>query len=401
MAQQNRTVLTQRTDSRSIGCMVITRTEHPGEDLAQSRVPDAGRLSGFDHLELWVGNARASAQLLESGFGFDCVAYAGPETGIPDRVSYLLEQGTIRFVVTAGLTPDSPVCQHVLRHGDGVRAVAFGTNAVGSVFGAAVDHGATVVEEPHAVEDTNGAVRTARITAYGETEHSFVDRSEYEGLFLPGFENLRLPTFGLGRPAGLAAIDHVVGNVEEGRLDEWVAWYEKVLGFEEMMHFDADQISTEFSALRSTVVWNGGSVCMPINEPAPGRRKSQIQEYLESYGGPGVQHVAMATTDIVRSVDELRRRGVRFLVPPPTYYADARHRCSGLGLPWDDLERLGILVDVDPGGYLLQVFTENLSDRPTLFAEIIQREGAIGFGEGNFKALFEAIEREQALRGNL
>jgi 4-hydroxyphenylpyruvate dioxygenase len=395
-------VLTISPVRRSIAYMVLTqtdaaRTEAPGTTTR----PDAGLLSGFDHLELWVGNARATAQMLTSGFGFECTAYAGPETGLPDRVSYLLELGTIRFVVTAGLSPDSPICRHVLLHGDGVRTVAFSTTDVGSVFGSAVDHGAPVVSEPHASSDAGGVVRSARISAYGETEHSFVDRSEYEGRFLPGFEALRLPLFGLGRPSGLASLDHVVGNVEEGKLDEWVSWYQNVLGFSEMMHFDAGQISTEFSALRSTVIWNGGSVCMPINEPAPGRRKSQIQEYLECYGGPGVQHVAMATPDIVRSVDELRRRGVRFLVPPVTYYEDARERCSGFNLPWDDLERLGILVDKDPGGYLLQVFTENLSDRPTLFAEIIQREGATGFGEGNFKALFEAIEREQALRGNL
>jgi 4-hydroxyphenylpyruvate dioxygenase len=339
--------------------------------------------------------------MLQSGFGFDCVAYSGPESGVMDRASYLLEQGSIRFLVTAGLAQSSPVAQHVLRHGDGVRAVAFSTVDVDGAFNSAVDRGAPVVAEPRDAEDDFGLVRSATISAYGETEHTLVDRSGYRGVFAPGFTTERLPAFALGRPAGLTATDHVVGNVEEGRLDEWVAWYEKVLGFAEMRHFDADQISTEFSALRSTVVWNGSSVCMPINEPAVGKRKSQIQEYLESYGGPGVQHIAMATSDIVRSVDELRRRGVRFLVPPRTYYEDALDRCGDLGLPWDDLERLGILVDVDGGGYLLQVFTENLSDRPTLFAEIIQREGATGFGEGNFKALFEAIEREQARRGNL
>jgi len=374
-------------------------------DLNDLRDPGPARradlLSGFDHMEMWVGNARATAQLLVSGFGFEFAGYAGPETGVFDRVSYLVEQGSIRFVVTAGLSSESEVCRHVLCHGDGVRTVAFETPDVETVFGAAVDHGAPATEEPRVLEDATGTVRRAAILAYGETEHAFVDRSGYGGTFSPGFTDLRLPQFGLGRPAELRSVDHVVGNVEEGRLDEWVSWYRNVLGFDQMMHFDADQISTEYSALRSTVVWNGGSVCMPINEPAPGRRKSQIQEYLESYGGPGVQHIAMATTDIVRTVDELRRRGVRFLVPPATYYEDTRDRCSGLTLPWEDLERLGILVDVDRGGYLLQVFTENLSDRPTLFAEIIQREGATGFGEGNFKALFEAIEREQALRGNL
>ncbi len=358
-------------------------------------------LTGFDHLELWVGNARAVAQMLQSGFGFDCVAYSGPESGVRDRVSYLLEQGSIRLLVTAGLAQSSPVARHVLRHGDGVRTVAFSTPDVDSAFNSAVDRGAPVISEPHDARDDLGAVRTSTISAYGETEHALIDRSGYHGVFGPGFTTEGLPKFGLGRPGGLSAVDHVVGNVEEGRLDEWVAWYERVFGFAEMRHFDADQISTEFSALRSTVVWNRSSVCMPINEPAAGKRKSQIQEYLESYDGPGVQHVAMATRDIVRSVDELRRRGVRFLVPPRTYYEDALERCGDLGLPWDDLQRLGILVDVDGGGYLLQVFTENLSDRPTLFAEIIQREGATGFGEGNFKALFEAIEREQAKRGNL
>ena len=361
----------------------------------------ASLLTGFDHLELWVGNARAVSQLLQSGFGFDCTAYAGPETGVMDRVSYVLEQGSIRFLVTAGLTSRSPICQHVLRHGDGVHAVGFTTNDVDAAFSSAVDKGAPAVAEPLDSVDDNGRVRTATIAVYGETEHTLVDRSGYEGAFGPGFTTAGVPAFGLGRAAGLGSIDHVVGNVEEGRLDEWVAWYESVLGFSQMRHFDADQISTEFSALRSTVVWNGSSVCMPINEPAPGKRKSQIQEYLESYDGPGVQHIALHTADIVRAVDELRRRGVRFLVPPRTYYEDALDRCGDLGLPWDDLERLGILVDVDGGGYLLQVFTENLSDRPTLFAEIIQREGATGFGEGNFKALFEAIEREQQKRGNL
>lgn len=383
--------------------MTLTSTPLATPDLASTDVAPttAGLLTGFDHLELWVGNARAVTQMLESGFGFDCVAYSGPESGVSDRVSYVLAQGPIRFLVTAGLTSDSSVTRHVMRHGDGVRVVAFSTDDVDSAFNSAVSRGAPGLVEPFDTEDAGGSVRSATIAAYGETEHALVDRSSYDGVFGPGFTTEGLPTFGLGRAAGLSAIDHVVGNVEEGRLDEWVAWYENVLGFAQMRHFDADQISTEFSALRSTVVWNGSSVCMPINEPAPGKRKSQIQEFLDCYDGPGVQHVALGTADIIRAVDELRRRGVRFLVPPATYYEDALDRCGDLGLPWDDLARLGILVDVDGGGYLLQVFTENLSDRPTLFAEIIQREGATGFGEGNFKALFEAIEREQAKRGNL
>ncbi len=381
--------------------MVLTRTDPKDRSVDEAVPATAGLLTGFDHLELWVGNARSVAQMLQSGFGFQCDAYTGPEYGVTDRVSYLLQQGSIRFLVTAGLAPESEVAQHVLRHGDGVRTVAFATTAVDSAFESAVTRGARAVSEPKQTEDASGFVRSATIATYGDTEHAIVDRSGYGGVFGPGFTTERLPTFGLGQPAGLSAVDHVVGNVEEGRLDQWVEWYENVLGFTEMRHFEADQISTEFSALRSTVVWNGASVTMPINEPAPGKGKSQIQEYLETYGGPGVQHVAMATRDIVRSVDELRRRGVRFLVPPGTYYENARARCDGLDLPWADLQRLGILVDVEGSGYLLQVFTENLSDRPTLFAEIIQREGATGFGEGNFKALFEAIEVEQARRGNL
>jgi 4-hydroxyphenylpyruvate dioxygenase len=377
--------------------MVLTHDE-----LDEKKAPKtAEMLTGFDHLEMWVGNARAVSQFLQAGFGFECSAYRGPETGVMEKASYVLEQGAMRFLVTAGLTPHSEVAQHVLRHGDGVRTVAFSTTDVESAFGAAIDRGAPVVFEPTKLEDESGTFRSATIATYGETLHTFVDRSGYNGAFAPQFTVDGIPRWGLGREPGMEKFDHVVGNVEEGRLDEWVSWYEEVLGFGEMQHFDADQISTEYSALRSTVVWNGGPVCMPINEPAKGKRKSQIQEYLESYGGPGIQHIAMGTKDIVRSVDELRRRGVRFLVPPATYYEDAKERVGNLDLAWDDLERLGILVDVDGGGYLLQVFTENLSDRPTLFAEIIQREGATGFGDGNFKALFEAIEREQAKRGNL
>lgn len=366
-----------------------------------TRPTTASLLTGFDHVEMWVGNARAVTQTLQSGFGFDCRAYAGPETGKMDRVSYVVEQGEIRFLITAGLGPDSPISKHVLRHGDGVRTIAFNTDAVDIAYEAAVSRGASGRQEPRSTEDDAGVLRTASIATYGETEHVFIDRSGYDGAFGPGFTTDGLPFFALGRPSNLSGIDHVVGNVEAGKLDEWVDWYEQVLGFRQMKHFDADQISTEYSALRSTVVWNGGSVCMPINEPAAGKRKSQIQEYIESYGGPGVQHIAMSTRDIVHSVDELRRRGVRFLVPPATYYEDAKDRVGNLDLSWSDLERLGILVDIDGGGYLLQVFTENLSDRPTLFAEIIQREGATGFGDGNFKALFEAIEREQQRRGNL
>ena len=358
-------------------------------------------LTGWDHLELWVGNARAVSHFLQAGFGFECVAYSGPETGVRERVGYLLEQGTVRILVSAGLGDESEIGRHVLRHGDGVRSVAFSTTDVDAVFESAVRLGAEAVEAPTDRTDEPGSLRIASIATYGTTRHSFVDRRGYAGSFAPGFTTENLPQVRIGNPVGLAAIDHVVANVEEGRLDEWSSWYARVFGFTELRHFDADQISTEYSALRSTVMWNGGEIKLPINEPAQGRRKSQIQEYLDSYHGPGVQHIALATTDIVRSVDELKRRGVRFLVPPSTYYDHAQLRCAGLDLPWADLERLGILVDVDGGGYLLQVFTETLMDRPTLFLEMIQREGATGFGDGNFKALFEAIEHEQARRGNL
>jgi 4-hydroxyphenylpyruvate dioxygenase len=258
-----------------------------------------------------------------------------------------------------------------------------------------------VVAEPTTVEGDAGSVTTAAIGTYGETRHLFVDRSGWQGLWGPGFNADRLPPRPAGDPVGCASIDHVVGNVEQGRLDDWVGWYTEVLGFSEMRHFDAEQISTQYSALRSTVVHNGAGIVMPINEPASGLKKSQIEEYLDAYRGPGVQHIALSTPDIVTSVGAMGARGVRFLQMPAAYYEDAKVRVSGFDLPWADLQRLDVEVDVDTGGYLLQIFTETVTDRPTLFIEIIQREGATGFGEGNFKALFEAIEREQARRGNL
>jgi 4-hydroxyphenylpyruvate dioxygenase len=341
------------------------------------------------------------SQFLMSGFGFRCTAYAGPETGVADRASYVLEQGAVRFVITAGLDSGSPIGAHVLAHGDGLRHLAWRVDDAAQNFDVAVRRGATPVGEPVTTHDADGALTTAMVTTYGQTRHVFVDRSSYGGLFAPGYTAERLPVSEVGPAVGLTHIDHVVGNVEHGHLDDWVRFYETVFGFTEMRHFDAEQISTEYSALRSSVMWNGGRVVMPLNEPAPGRRTSQIQEYLDTYGGPGVQHIALATTDIVGAVTALKQRGVRFLTPPATYYDDARVRCGDLNLPWAALERLGILVDTDTGGYLLQVFTENMTDRPTVFLEIIERRGATGFGDGNFKALFEAIEREQARRGHL
>jgi 4-hydroxyphenylpyruvate dioxygenase len=368
--------------------------------LTNETVAPAELLTGWDTVELWVGNARAAAHWLATGFGFDVVGYAGPETGVRDHTSWLLQQGDIRFLLTAPLTPDSEVMAHVRAHGDGVKRLSFSVPDVEQAFRAAVDRGAVPVTLPHERRGDGGTVIAAEVATYGETVHAFVDRRGYEG-FGPGFTTDGLFQPIIGDAVELRAIDHIVGNVEEGVLEGWVRFYEDTFGFRQMTHFDRDQISTEYSALRSTVVFNGGRIVMPINEPAQGRRKSQIQEYLDAYGGPGVQHIALATDDIVASVASLRDRGVRFLTPPPAYYEDARRRLDGIDLPWDDLARLGILVDRESGGYLLQVFTETFGDRPTLFFEVIQREGATGFGEGNFKALFEAIEREQERRGNL
>jgi 4-hydroxyphenylpyruvate dioxygenase len=369
-------------------------------EAASAADVDAPRLGGIDHVEFWVGNARTTAAFFASAYGFSIVAYAGPETGVADRVSYVLTQGGIRFVVTAGIVPSSPIVAHVAAHGDGVRDVAFLVDNAATAYGAATARGATGLVAPHGVSDASGRIVRATVATYGETRHSFIERDDYLGLFAPGYEapSLAQP---VGPAVGLTKIDHVVGNVELGNLGHWVDFYARVFGFEQMVHFDDDTISTEYSALMSTVVWDGSKVVLPINEPAEGRRKSQIEEYLDWYGGPGVQHIALRTDDIVATVRALRDRGVRFLRVPAEYYDDAKVRMAGIDLPWAALADLGILADRDQEGHLLQVFTENMGDRPTLFFEIIQREGARGFGAGNFKALFEAIEREQERRGNI
>jgi 4-hydroxyphenylpyruvate dioxygenase len=361
----------------------------------------ADLITGWDHLEFWVGNARQAAQFFESAFGFDVLAYAGPETGVTDRATYVLAQGAVRFVVTSALSPDSEIAAHVRRHGDGVHDVAVTVADAVLAYDSALARGAVGLCRPWTDADGHGAVGRATIATYGDTQHTFVDRAGYRGPFLPDFTTDQLPPPPPGPAVGLTKIDHVVANVEKGTLDGWVDWYRRVLGFDQLVHFGDDQISTEYSALMSTVVWDGSKVVMPLNEPADGRKKSQIQEYLDYYGGPGVQHIALRTDDIVASVAALRARGVRFLGVPPAYYDDVRRRLGHLALPWDELAGLGILVDEDDDGYLLQTFTENIGDRPTVFIEIIQRHGAKGFGAGNFKALFEAIEREQARRGNL
>lgn len=358
-------------------------------------------ISGWDHIELWVGNAKQAAYFYEHAFGFERTAYAGPETGVRDRASYVLEQGDIRLVVTAGLRADSEICQFAARHGDAVKVLAFTCPDATHAYRQAVQRGARGVVEPHWLEDEAGRVELASIATYGECVHTFVNRSHYEGAYLPGYRS----ELADGAPAagvGLRAIDHVVGNVELGRMDEWVAFYERVLGFIQLRHFTDEEISTEYSALMSKVLTDGeGKIKLPINEPASGRRRSQIEEYLEFHAGPGVQHIALATDDIVATVARLGERGVAFLATPPSYYEVVRERVGEIDEDWDALRQLGILVDRDEEGYLLQLFTKIVQDRPTLFFEVIERHGSRGFGLGNFKALFEAIEREQALRGNL
>ena len=369
--------------------------------IASERAP-ADLIRGWDCIELWVGNARVTAGFLMSAFGFRCSAYAGPETGMPAKASYVLEQGDIRLVVSGALHADSPIADHVRKHGDGVHDLAWLVDDARVAYESAIARGARPVRAPWTERDGDGELELAQVGAYGDTVHTFVNRARYRGATLePGYSAGNVPNPTVGPPVGLDAIDHVVGNVERGRLGDWVAFYSDVLGFSELLHFDANQIRTEYSALVSTVVWNRGNVVMPLNEPADGLRKSQIDEYLEHYDGPGVQHVALRTDDIVTAVAALRARGVRFMDVPDTYYDEARVRVGRDDLPWDALQEARILVDRDDDGYLLQIFTETITDRPALFFEIIERRGARGFGEGNFKALFEAIEREQARRGNL
>ena len=362
----------------------------------------AAHLLGWDCVEFWVGNARTTAGFLMSAFGFRCTAYAGPETGMRTKASYVLEQGDIRFVVSGALASDSPIAAHVRKHGDGVHDLAWLVDDARAAYAAAVGRGAQSVREPWTEIDKHGELELAQVAAYGDTVHTFVNRERYRGTMLePGYSADNLPNPSVGPPVGLQRIDHVVGNVEQGRLDDWVQFYSDVLGFSELQHFDDAQIRTEYSALASTVVWDGARIVMPLNEPADGRKKSQIQEYIDHYDGPGVQHIALRTDHIIATVQALRDRGVRFMQVPDTYYDDARVRLHDFDLPWRELARLQILADRDGDGYLLQIFTETITDRPAVFFEVIERRGARGFGEGNFRALFEAIERDQARRGNL
>jgi len=358
-------------------------------------------LDGWDHVELWVGNAKQAAYFYERAFGFTRTAYAGPETGVRDRASYVLEQGEIRFVLTSALREEHEITRHVARHGDGVKDISLAVPDATEAYRQAVQRGARGVAEPRRLEDDSGVLELASIATYGETIHTFVNRADYAGPFAPGYVSVS-PNGATSAGVGLQAIDHCVGNVELGRMNAWVEFYERVLGFTEMLHFSDEDISTEYSALMSKVMTDGrGKIKFPINEPAEGKRKSQIEEYLEFNAGPGVQHVALASDNIVQAVETLKERGVVFLETPEAYYDDVSDRVGAIDESYEDLCRLRILADRDDDGYLLQIFTKTAQDRPTLFFEVIERHGARGFGDGNFKALFEAIEREQALRGNL
>lgn len=359
-------------------------------------------LLGYDAIEFYVGNARQAAHYYRTAMGFDVVGYAGPETGARDRSSFVLQQGAIRFVVTAGLHPDSDIVRHQALHGDGVKDVAFSVPDAEEALRVAVERGAEVYLEPQSSEDEHGKVVVSSIRAYGDTIHSFVDRSNYAGVYLPGYNPTR--HWNPASSIGLRHIDHVVCNVELGAMDQWAAFYANIMGFTQLHHFSDAQIATDYTALMSKVLWDGnGRIKLPINEPADGKRKSQIEEFLDYYQSPGVQHLALATDDIIGTVSAMGANGVRFLRVPDTYYSDLQQRLdwSRIDADIDGLAELGVLVDQDDEGYLLQIFTKNVQDRPTVFYEIIERHGSAGFGVGNFKALFEAIEREQGERGNL
>ena len=371
--------------------------------VASTSVADAQDtfpINGTDYIEFYVGNAKQASLYYRAAFGFQLVGYRGPETGTRDRASYLLQQNKIRFVLTSAIRPGGEIAEHVAAHGDGVKDLALWVDDARELYRLALERGAESVREPAVLRDDHGEIVVAAIRTYGQTIHSLVERRNYRGTFMPGFVDVK-PAY-QPAPVGLNYVDHCVGNVEFGRMNEWVGFYERVMGFKNLISFDDTDISTEYSSLMSKVVSSGNErIKFPINEPAEGKKKSQIDEYLEFYGGPGVQHMALATDDIVATVTALRDRGVEFLSVPTAYYETLQARVGRIDEPLEVLSRLGILVDRDPDGYLLQIFTKPVEDRPTVFYEIIQRKGAKSFGKGNFRALFEAIEREQALRGNL
>ena len=366
--------------------------------MGDTHAEDSFPIQGIDYIQFFVGNAKQAAHYYRA-LGFSPIAYMGLETGSRDRVSWAVRQGDVTLVFTGALHADSPIAQHVHAHGDGVHDVALRVPDAEEAYRVAIERGARSVAEPEVLEDESGKLVRAAIATYGETIHSLVSRQDYSGLFFPGFQPVE------GDPApdcGIKSIDHVVGNVELGKMNEWVTFYERIMGFTELRHFSDEEISTEYSALMSKVVWDGvGKIKLPINEPAEGKKKSQIEEYLEYYGSPGVQHIAMTTEDIVATVEAMRSNGIEFIRVPGSYYEDAKERVPQIADQIEALQRNGILVDKDEDGYLLQIFSKNVQDRPTVFYEVIERHGAKGFGAGNFKALFEAIEREQAARGNL
>ncbi len=373
-----------------------TTLEKPTAKITEDFLP----LNGTDHVEFYVGNAKQSAYYYQTAWGYELVAYAGPETGVRDKASYVLQQGKIRLVLTTSVLPDSEISKHVMQHGDGVKVLAIWVDDSRKSFEETTKRGGVAVMQPTVFKDETGEVVISAIKTYGETIHKFVERKNYKGVFLPGFvaKKSGVPV----KSVGLKHVDHCVGNVELGKMNEWVKFYEDVMGFKLIITFDDQDISTEYSALMSKVVSNGnGYVKFPINEPADGKKKSQIEEYIEFYKSAGVQHIAIATDDIISSVTELRARGVEFLYVPDVYYEEVWKRVGKINEDVNKIKELNILVDRDDEGYLLQLFTKPVQDRPTVFFEIIQRCGAKSFGKGNFKALFEAIEREQELRGNL
>jgi 4-hydroxyphenylpyruvate dioxygenase len=367
---------------------------------------DVFPVTGWDAVVMVVGNATQAAHYYQSAYGMELEAYSGPETGNRDHKAFVLRSGSCRFVIKGGVAPDSPLLDHHRAHGDGVSDIALEVPDVDRCIAHARSVGATILEEPHDLADEYGSVRTAAIAAYGDTRHTLVDRQNYQGPYLPGYVE-RTSSYAKrdGAPKRLfQALDHVVGNVELGHMDEWVEFYNKVMGFVNMAEFIGDDIATDYSALMSKVVANGNHrVKFPLNEPAIAKKRSQIDEFLEFYRGPGAQHLALATNDILGTVDAMRREGVEFLDTPDSYYEDPelRSRIGEVRVPIEELQKRGILVDRDEDGYLLQIFTRPIGDRPTVFFELIERHGSLGFGKGNFKALFEAIEREQERRGNL
>lgn len=357
-------------------------------------------INGTDYVELYVGNAKQSAHYYKTAFGFQSLAYSGLETGNKDYVSYVLQQDKIRLVLTTPLHPESPINEHLVKHGDGVKVIALWVDDATKAWEETTKRGAKSFMKPQRMEDENGHVIRSGIHTYGETVHIFVERKNYNGLFLPGFakwESDYNP-----EPTGLKYIDHMVGNVDWGEMNKWVEFYAKVMGFAQLISFDDNDISTEYTALMSKVMSNGnGRIKFPINEPAEGKKKSQIEEYIDYYRGSGVQHIAVATDNIIETVTSMKQRGVEFLTVPDTYYETVLDRVGEIDEDLEPLRKLGVLIDRDDEGYLLQLFTKPVVDRPTVFFEIIQRKGAKSFGKGNFKALFEAIEREQARRGTL